>query len=59
MRYQEFKDEYIKTYNQMMKYQPNMAGAGIYAGRLADLSDGYPDYEEMLEEELFQMERSL
>ena len=53
MTYEEFKAEYNKTFSSMMKYTVDQAGSNIYAGKLADLADKYPAFEEALENEHF------
>lgn len=52
MTYQEFKKEYTEIFNRMMGYSPDQAGANIFADKMAELADQYPDFEERLEEEL-------
>lgn len=51
MTYEEFKAEYIKTFNLMMQYSPNQAGSSVYAEKLADLADKYPDFADAAENE--------
>ena len=45
MTYEQFKEEYENLISRMMGYSPDQAGANIYASKLADLTDKYPDFE--------------
>ena len=51
MSYEEFKAEYIKTFNLMMRYAPNQVGSSVYAEAMAKLSDEYPDFADAVENE--------
>ncbi len=51
MNYESFKTEYAAIFNTMMKYSPNEAGSSIYAEKLADLSDAYPEFAAIIEAE--------
>ena len=51
MSYEEFKAEYIKTFNLMMKYSPKQAGSSVYAEKMAKLADEYPDFADAVENE--------
>jgi len=50
MNYEEFKTAYITTFNKMMAYSPKEVGSHIYAEKLAELADNYPEWAEMVEE---------
>jgi hypothetical protein len=52
MSYEEFKTEYVKTFNTMMKYSPKQAGSEIYAAKMADLYDMHPEWADAIEEEV-------
>jgi hypothetical protein len=52
MTYAEFKAEYEALFNRMMSYSPDQVGSGIYAEKMAELADAYPEFDERLEDEL-------
>lgn len=51
MTYEEFKAEYTALFKRMMGYSPSQAGASIYAERMAEMSDLYPEFAERAESE--------
>jgi hypothetical protein len=51
MSYEEFKKEYESTFKLMMKYSPKQAGAKVYAEKMAELADNYPEFAEAVENE--------
>ena len=51
MNYSQFKTEYNLLLNRMMGYTPDQAGSNIYASKLADLVDDYPEFEEQYDNE--------
>ena len=51
MTFEAFKTEYIDTFKRMMSYSPKQAGARIYAEKMADLEDAYPEWAEIVENE--------
>jgi hypothetical protein len=52
MTYVEFKIQYNKFFITMTKYHPNEIGSSIYAEKMADLAEKYPEFEVRLEAEL-------
>jgi predicted RNA methylase len=42
--YEGFRKEYEELFNRMMSYSPNEVGSGIYADKMAKLSDDYPEF---------------
>ena len=52
MTYNEFKAAYIKAFNAMCKYTPDQVGMAYFADKMADLADEYPDWTEMVENEV-------
>ena len=51
MTYEEFKAQYSRLFKNMMSYSPEMVGAGMYAEKMAALSDEYPEFAERVENE--------
>ena len=51
MTYEEFKAQYVRLFNNMMMYSPDMVGSGMYAEKMAALSDEYPEFAERVENE--------
>ena len=51
MTYEAFKTEYNALLVRFMSYSHMQAGHKVYASKLADLVDAYPEYESKLEEE--------
>lgn len=49
MNYQEFSVAYNKAFTEMMKYKPNEIGSAVFAEKMADLSDKYPEFVEIIE----------
>lgn len=52
MTYEEFKAAYLAAFNSMNKYTPNQVGSDLFAEKLADLADAYPEFEAQMEAEL-------
>lgn len=52
MTYDEFKAAYVKTFNTMMSYKPTECGSSVYAEKLADLADAYPEFADRAENEV-------
>ena len=52
MSYEDFKAQYVRLFNNMMTYSPEMVGAGHYAEKMAALSDEYPEFAERVENEM-------
>ncbi len=52
MTYATFKAEYESLFKTMMGYKPNEVGSSIYAEKMADLADAYPEFEAMIDAEL-------
>lgn len=51
LTYDEFKTEYHRLFNEMMKYGPDQIGSKEFADRMAELSDRYPDWADRVENE--------
>lgn len=51
MTYEEFKKIYTETFKKMMSYNPNQCGSGVYADKMADLENEYPEFAEIAEAE--------
>ncbi len=51
MSYEEFKNEYTKLFKTMMSYTPDQVGSVIYAEKMAQLADQYPDFADACENE--------
>ena len=51
MTFEEFANVYRTTFARLMSYKPTEVGSGIYAEKLADLADAYPEWAEQVEEE--------
>ena len=51
MNFETFKKEYTDTFKRMMSSSPKQAGSRIYAEKMADLEDAYPEWAEIVEEE--------
>ena len=45
MSYNEFKTEYEKLLRGMLKYTIEQVGSGVFASKLADLTEAYPEHE--------------
>ena len=53
MNFDEFLAEYRRLFKLMMGYTPNECGSAVYAEKMAELSDKYPEYTERTELEGF------
>ncbi len=52
MTYQEFKTEMQKLLTESFKYTCKQVGSEIFTEKMADLADQYPNYDEMLDNEV-------
>lgn len=52
MDYEEFKTVYINTFKTMMNYKPTECGASVFAEKLAELADEYPEFADRAENEV-------
>ena len=51
MTFAEFATLYTDTFRRMMSYSPDQVGSSVYSDKLADLSDAYPAWAEIVENE--------
>ena len=51
MTFETFKKEYTDNFKRMMSYTPEQAGARIFAEKMADLEEQYPEWAEIVENE--------
>lgn len=51
MDYETFKAEYTDTFKRMMAYRPDQVGSTIYAEKMADMEEVYPEWAEKVEDE--------
>ena len=51
MTYDEFKTAYIAAFSRMVSYKPSECGSTVYAEKMADLADAYPEFAERAENE--------
>jgi hypothetical protein len=51
MTYDEFLTVYTATFNCAMTYKPSECGFTVYAEKMADLSDAYPEFADRAENE--------
>jgi hypothetical protein len=51
MSYDAFKAEYSGYFDQMMKYSPKEYGSKLFAEKMADLADAYPEYANKIDNE--------
>lgn len=49
MSYEDFVREYHRLVKLMIGYGPDEAGSVVYAEKLSDLVDKYPEYENRLD----------
>ena len=54
--YQQVKSEYKNLFKKMMSYKPDQVGAEVYAEKMADLEENYPDFVEKIELEIEKMQ---
>ena len=52
MNYEDFKAQYTRYFKNMMSYSPAMVGSGMYAEKMADMADQYPEFAERAENEM-------
>jgi hypothetical protein len=52
LTYDEFKLQYEKLFKEMNKYDITQAGSNVFAGKMADLVEKYPEFEKRLDDEL-------
>lgn len=43
MTYEEFAEKFRSVFVQMMNYRPSEVGSLVFAEKLADLADAYPE----------------
>ncbi len=51
MTYEEFKTQYESLLKEMLKYNIEQVGSGIFASKLADLTEEYPEFEARYDDE--------
>ena len=51
MTYNEFKTAYTAAFNRAMSYKPSECGSVVYAEKMANLADAYPEFAERAENE--------
>ena len=51
MSYNEFKIAYATAFNRAMSYKPSECGSMVYAEKMADLADAYPEFADRAENE--------
>jgi len=51
MTYNEFKIAYTAAFNRAMSYKPSECGSVVYAEKMANLADAYPEFAERAENE--------
>jgi hypothetical protein len=52
MTYQEFKTEMQKLLTESFKYTCQQVGSEVFTEKMADLAEEYPDYDDMLDNEV-------
>ena len=52
MTYEEFKTQMQKLLTEGFKYTPSQIGFQVFAEKMADLADQYPEFDAMLEDGL-------
>jgi hypothetical protein len=52
MTYEEFKTAYTAAFNRAMSYKPWECGSMVYAEKMADLAEDYPEFAERTENEI-------
>ena len=50
--YNEFKVAYTAAFNRAMSYKPSECGSMVYAEKMADLADTYPEFADRAENEI-------
>jgi hypothetical protein len=51
MTYEEFVTAYTAAFNLAMTYKPSECGFTVYAEKMVDLSDAYPEFADRAENE--------
>lgn len=51
MTLDQFRIEYTATFKKFMSYPSHQVGSQVYAEKMADLADAYPDFAEIVENE--------
>ena len=51
LTYEAFAKVYRATFAKMMSYKLTEVGSDVYASKLSDLADAYPDWAELVEAE--------
>jgi hypothetical protein len=49
MTYEQFREAYVATFKQMMAYKPSEVGSQVFAEKMADMSDEFPEFAERCE----------
>lgn len=51
MTLDQFRKEYTDTFKKFMSYPIHQVGHAVYAEKMADLADAYPEFTEIVENE--------
>ena len=51
MSYEDFKAEYFRLLRNLLAYAPDTVGAKIFAEKIGDLVEEYPEFEKIIDEE--------
>jgi len=51
LTFEAFGKLYLETFKRMMSYSLEQVGSSIYAEKLAELADAYPEWAERVESE--------
>lgn len=52
MTYETFKSAYTQAFKKLMSYGPDEIGSVLYAGKMGELAEAYPEYAARAEEEV-------
>jgi hypothetical protein len=52
MNFDEYKNEYLSLFKEMMKYSPKEYGATLFAEKMAVMYELNPDWAEKIESEI-------
>jgi len=50
--YESFKKYYLSLLKEMFKYKSDQVGSQIFAEKLGELTDKYPEYEKIIDEDM-------
>lgn len=50
--YESFKNYYLLLLKEMFKYKSDQVGSQIFAEKLGELVDKYPEYEKIIDEDI-------